>query len=77
MERNHISFYIDGDFGPNQVVPTPKPYWKANIEHSVDSSLQWLVDAKILPHIQLEDIAHLGWNWLFAWVCMSIFQSVA
>ena len=51
--------HVEGDFGINQFVPAPKPYWKAKVEHYVDRSLQWLIDRQILTEIQLEDVAHL------------------
>ena len=57
--KNPYVVHIKGDFGPNQIVPAPEPYWISRIDSSVDRSLQWLIDEKLVPQIRLQDVAHL------------------
>jgi len=50
---------ISGDFSTPLVAPAVGPYWRVPPEPPSDPSLQWLVDAGLVPEIRRRDVAPL------------------
>ena len=50
---------IAGDFQCQSNLPESKPYWRSQIDYRVDRSLEYLVEAGVLPKLEMQDLAHV------------------